>query len=130
MKTRVTNKGGKLKKALGNHVLLEFHGCPPDIIKDSQKVEEIFLKAATASKAHIVDSLFHRFNPHGVSGVVIISESHFAVHTWPEYNYVAIDLFSCSENIDFEKAVEYLRTYLKPKSVSMIEFKRGVLVDQ
>ena len=115
------------KEALGYHILLEFHGCVTSVIRDSNKVEQILLKAAKVSQAHIVDSLFHKFNPHGVSGVVVISESHFAIHTWPEYGYVAIDLFSCSKEIDLGKAMEYLKKQFKPKSVSMVELKRGIL---
>ncbi|MDI6840934.1 MAG: adenosylmethionine decarboxylase [bacterium] len=127
MKTNAISAGRKLKRVLGVHILMEFHGCPSDIIKDSNSVKKFFLKAAKISGAHIVNSIFHNFNPHGVSGVVVISESHFSVHTWPEYRYVALDLFSCSEDIDLEKAVEYLKTCLRPKSVSAIELKRGIL---
>lgn len=123
MMTQVTRK----EKILGYHVLLEFHGCSPRTIEDSSKVEQVLLKAAKLSKAHIVDSLFHTFNPHGLSGIIVIAESHFAIHTWPEYRYAAIDLFSCSEKIDLETVVEYLKKHLKPKSVSVVELKRGMI---
>ena len=123
-RTVKSNKSGK--EALGVHILLEFHGCPSHIIEDSDKVKEIFLEAARISRAHIVDSLFHKFNPHGVSGIIVIAESHFAVHTWPEYGYASIDLFSCSKDIDFESAIQCLKENLKPKTVSTVELKRGV----
>lgn len=122
MTTRVIKK-----KTLGYHMLIEFHGCSLRIIADSDRVELILLEAAKLSKAHIVDSLFHKFNPHGVSGVVVIAESHFAIHTWPEYGYAAVDLFSCSKKIDLETMVEYLKKRLKPKSVSIVELKRGII---
>ena len=115
------------KEGLGYHVLMEFHGCSQDIIADSDEVEQILLKAAEISKAHVVESIFHKFNPHGVSGVIIISESHFTIHTWPEHGYAALDLFSCSREIDLDAMIDYLKTRLKPKSVSQVEFKRGVI---
>ena len=117
----------KKHEALGTHILLEFHGCPPDFIKNSGRVEKLFLKAAEISKAHIVKTVFHHFNPHGVSGVVVISESHFAVHTWPEHQFVAIDLFSCSKDLQMDKAIDYLRKHLAPKAVSTLRLDRGIL---
>jgi len=122
MMTRAVSK----KEALGDHILLEFHGCPSHIIEDSDRVEKIFLEAARISRAHIVNSLFHKFNPHGVSGIIVISESHFAIHTWPEHEYAALDLFSCSKNIDLESTIQYLKENLKPKAVSTVELKRGI----
>lgn len=133
MMTKVTKKkasssaNGGTQRVLGYHTLIEFHGCSPRTIADSDKVASILLEAAKISKAHIVDSLFHKFNPHGVSGVIVISESHFTIHTWPEYGYAAIDLFSCSKKINVPAMVEYLKKSLKPKTTSVIELKRGIL---
>jgi len=117
----------KKQDALGTHILLEFHGCPTEAITSSDKVEKIFLKAAEISKAHLVKTVFHHFNPHGVSGVVVISESHFAVHTWPEHKFAAIDLFSCSKDLEMDKAIDYLKKQLSPKAVSILRLDRGVL---
>jgi S-adenosylmethionine decarboxylase proenzyme len=118
----------RYKKVLGYHTLLEFHGCPPSELCDSKKVENTFLEAAKLSQAHVINTTFHHFNPHGISGVVIISESHFAIHTWPEHGYAAIDFFSCSENLKIEKAIEYLKKQLKPTHINAVEFKRGLLL--
>jgi len=117
-----------LKKTLGHHVLLEFHGCDRSIISDSKTVEKIFLKAANEAKANIVKSVFHYFNPYGVSGVVVISESHLSIHTWPEFGYAAIDLFTCSEDLDIDRAIEILREELKPTDVTVLELKRGTFI--
>lgn len=112
--------------ALGSHILLEFHNCSASL-KDSAKVREVLLGAAGVAHAHIVDSFFHQFNPHGVSGVIVISESHFAIHTWPEHNYAAIDLFSCSEDLLAEDAIKFMKEAFKPKTVSMLKLDRGNL---
>ncbi len=114
-------------KELGVHTILEFYGCPPENLQKSEEVEKIFRTASEISNAHIVDSLFHHFNPYGVSGVVVIAESHFTVHTWPEHGYAAIDFFSCSEDVDLNKAISFLKEKLKPAYVSRMDIKRGIL---
>ena len=83
--------------------------------------------AAIACGATIVNSVFHTFNPHGVSGVVVIAESHLAIHTWPEYSFAAIDVFTCGQSIDPWLAIRQLKKYFKAKSIKTIEFKRGEL---
>jgi S-adenosylmethionine decarboxylase len=114
-------------KALGYHILLEFYNCDKKALNSRKHVESALMEAARRSKAHIVQSVFHQFNPHGVSGVVVISESHFSVHTWPEYGYAAIDLFSCGESIDYKAAMKVLTEKLKSKHVTSIALQRGLL---
>ena len=114
-------------KSLGNHLLIELYDCSRDVINDVGKVEEIMPEAVRISGATIVQSIFHKFNPHGVSGVVVIAESHFSIHTWPEYGYCAVDIFTCGESIDTRKALQYLRKRLGAKSISVFEAKRGML---
>ena len=94
--------------ALGRHLTAEFHDCSSSILADAKKLEELFLTAAKVSGATVVASHFHSFSPQGVSGVVIISESHFAVHAWPEHDYAAVDLFTCGDSVDFGKALDCL----------------------
>ena len=94
---------------------------------ESKFIESTLMEAARRSKAHIVQSVFHQFNPHGVSGVVVISESHFSVHTWPEYGYAAVDLFSCGESIDYKTAMNSLATKLKSKHVTSVAIQRGLV---
>ena len=83
-------------------------------------------KAARDSNATIVNSVFHRFNPHGVSGVVVIAESHLAIHTWPEYNYAAVDLFTCGSSVDPWIAFDVLRHCLEADTFKTREVKRGL----
>ncbi|NBC82275.1 MAG: adenosylmethionine decarboxylase [Bacteroidetes bacterium] len=93
---------------LGNHMLAEFHECDSDVLNNSGKLEQIMTEAAKLAGATVVSTHFHSYSPTGQSGVVVIQESHFAIHTWPEYNYAAVDLFTCSAKMDFEKAYDYL----------------------
>jgi S-adenosylmethionine decarboxylase proenzyme len=114
-------------KALGRHILAEFFECDKDILNDAQLVEAYMKRAAIECGATIVSSTFHTFNPHGVSGVVVIAESHLAIHTWPEYGYAAIDVFTCGETVNPAIAKQVLKNYLRSESVSIIEVKRGEL---
>lgn len=94
--------------ALGRQMTIEFYDCKSATLTDAAALEQVFLQAAEVSGAHVVDSVFHSFQPQGVSGVVVISESHFAVHAWPEHDYAAVDLFTCGSGVDFDLAVKSL----------------------
>jgi len=112
-------------RALGHHLLTEFYGCGHDILNDVGRIKNLMDEAAVRSGASIVESVFHRYSPHGVSGVVVIEESHLAIHTWPIYGYAAVDLFMCGEAVDLWKAYEYLKQSLTPDSTSTKEIVRG-----
>jgi len=88
-----------MAKSLGRHIIAEFYECDKDILDDVDKIEELMKKASIESGATIVTSTFHRFLPHGVSGAVIVSESHFAIHTWPEYGYASVDIYTCGDHV-------------------------------
>jgi S-adenosylmethionine decarboxylase proenzyme len=114
-------------KALGRHILVEFYDCDREILNDLHTIESSMKDAAVNSGATIVKSVFHLFNPHGVSGVVVIAESHLAIHTWPEYGYAAVDLFTCGESVDPWEAFDFLKEKFKAKNQFTMELKRGQL---
>jgi len=114
-------------KHLGRHVLAEICGCEFDILNDINKVEEIMVNAALEAGAEVRECVFHKFSPQGVSGVVVISESHLAIHTWPELGYAAVDVFTCGEKVDPWDACKYLTSHFKAKNMIAKETKRGVL---
>ncbi|MEM1124474.1 MAG: adenosylmethionine decarboxylase, partial [Bacteroidota bacterium] len=111
-------------KYLGKHYLLELYDCPADILSDPKFIGEKMKKAAQVMKASIVESTFHHFNPLGVSGVIIIKESHLTIHTWPEYGYAAVDIFTCGK-IDMDNGISYLRKALKSEKVEIKKLGRG-----
>jgi len=113
--------------ALGRHILAEYYGCDIKILNDVKLIEHYMREAVLKSGATIIDSTFHRFNPHGVSGVVVIAESHMALHTWPEYGYAAVDFFTCGDRVDPWKAFNYLSTKFKSANSSSKEIKRGLI---
>ena len=113
--------------ALGRHLLVELNDCNPAILMSLREVTDAMVSAAKESKATIVDVSFHEFNPFGLSGMVVIAESHLAIHTWPEYNYAAVDIFTCGDLIQPEVAARYLIERFGCKNHSMVEIKRGIL---
>ena len=112
-------------QALGYHTLIELYNCNPTKINNTKLVEETLLKAAEIANLSVVKSTIHHFNPIGVSGVVVIKESHIAIHTWPEYNYVALDFFTCNTSYNLESAIDYIYTIFEAKSIEQKEIKRG-----
>ena len=113
--------------ALGRHILAEFYGCNEEILNDVGKVERAMVDAALEAGAEVREVAFHKFSPQGVSGVVVISESHLAVHTWPELGYAAVDVFTCGDTVDPWDACRYLVTSLQATDVDATEVKRGLL---
>lgn len=116
--------------ALGIHLLLELRDCNPDILRSLEKVKSALVLAAKKAKATIISTSFHEFNPFGISGVVVIAESHLTIHTWPEYSYAAVDIFTCGDTIKPEVAAAYLVKAFECKNPSLVEMKRGVLSHQ
>ena len=110
---------------LGWHILVEFSLCERAKIDDIEYVEKVMNESALLAWATIVKSVFHKFSPQGVSGVVVIEESHFAIHTWPEHGFAAVDLFTCSEKMDYQKAIDYLSKAFVSKDYSFKLIERG-----
>lgn len=98
---------------------MDFHRCQSSLLADVARVREVMLASARDSGATIIDSHFHEFSPQGISGVVVITESHFAVHTWPEYGFAAVDIFTCGKSIDFDRAIAVLEEGFQASVVSM-----------
>lgn len=114
-------------RTLGRHLLVEFYNCDPKILTDVGAIEDIFVGAAKKAGAHIVDVVFHTFNPHGVSGVVVIQESHLAIHTWPEHAFASVDIYTCGNSVNPWVCYNHINKMLKAKSATAMEMKRGVL---
>ncbi len=112
-------------EALGRHLLVELFSCAEDILDDLGRIETFMKEAARVSGATIVESVFHRFQPHGISGVVIIAESHLAIHTWPEHGYAAVDFFTCGADIDYWQAHDFLKKSFAAGDSEVRELLRG-----
>ena len=115
--------------ALGRHLLLELFDCDPDAFSNLEGVKHTLVEAARRAQATIVDVVFHEFNPFGISGVVVIAESHLSVHTWPEYRYAAVDIFSCGDVLQPEVAANYLVEQFGAERTSVVEMQRGMFMN-
>ena len=115
-------------QALGKHVILELHDCDRKRLSNCEFLRETLLEACRRAGATILGNSFHVFSPYdGVSGVIIIAESHLSIHTWPEYRYAAVDIFACGNSLHPERAVEFMVHELKAGNHSIIELERGII---
>jgi S-adenosylmethionine decarboxylase proenzyme len=114
-------------QALGRQVLVEFYDCAEDAFADEAALRQHVRDAITASGGTIVTDVFHRFNPYGITGIVVITESHVAIHTWPEHRYVAIDIFTCGSTLDPWIIRDVLAQRLRPANTASMELQRGAI---
>lgn len=112
--------------SLGSHLLVELYGCNHEALEQEQTVGAAMREAAVQSEATVVAQSFHEFKPYGVSGAVIIQESHYTIHTWPEHGYAAVDLFYCGGTVKVHKAIEVLRERFQPQRLKFLVVRRGI----
>jgi S-adenosylmethionine decarboxylase len=111
---------------IGYHYLVEASGCDPDVIGDPGRTRAALLEAARCGRMETKTSYFYRFSPSGVSGMVIVAESHLSIHTWPEDGYAAIDVYVCGEASEPEEAIEVVLRAFGAAHAHVTEVKRGV----
>ena len=116
--------------ALGRHLLLELRECNKAVLDDLKYLENALVSAAKEAGATVIDKSFHQFAPQGVSGVVLIAESHLSLHTWPEHAYAAVDIFTCGTTVKIEVAADAMIRQLGSKDPSVLEVKRGMFVQE
>lgn len=115
-------------KVLGWHWLVDYFHCSK-LPTDPLILEAILITAAESAGATVVQSCFHQFSPHGLSGVVVIAESHLAAHTWPEHDVLCLDLFSCSDKINAQVAIDFIAERIQAGKVDRRKMTRGILID-
>ncbi len=117
-------------KSMGRHILAEIYGCDFDILNNVKKIEKIMVDAALKAGAEVRECVFHKFSPQGVSGVVVISESHLTIHTWPELGYAAVDVFTCGDQVNPWDACNYLSEHFKAAECKAEETVRGITAER
>ena len=113
--------------ALGTQLLLELKHCNADLLDDLPYIRDALLQAANKTGATVIGQSFHQFSPQGVTGVVAIAESHLCIHTWPEFGYAAVDIFTCGEGFKPREAAKMIVESLECSEHSITEIMRGVL---
>ncbi len=114
-------------EARGTHIICELSGCDARVLTDLGRVRSIMVAAAKAANAEILKVAFHRFHPQGVSGVIVIAESHLSIHTWPESGYAALDFYTCGDHTDPWRACEYAAERLGARTMLTTAIKRGIV---
>jgi S-adenosylmethionine decarboxylase len=115
----------RIKEELPNSIHLTADFESPKVINDPQKIRRILFAAAKAANNTPLRSAVYKFPVQGVTGVILLAESHIALHTWPECNYMAVDIFTCGDKTQPSKALEYLKKVFAPRNVIVREIKRG-----
>lgn len=113
-------------KALGRHIVAELSHCDPEILTDLERVQAAMIQAALVARAEIRELAFHRFYPTGVSGVVVLAESHLAIHTWPDLGYAAIDVYTCGDTAEPWRACRYLAEQFSCGQMHTTVMDRGI----
>ena len=109
-----------------DHLILDCYGCPPDLLDNIKIVEMAMLETAEKIKAHVLRSDFHKFAPQGVSGILLIAESHLSIHTWPERGYAAIDVFTCGNHTLTHLAPAHIEMCFRVKTMKIRRLERDV----
>jgi len=122
----MTGEKFKVGLRLGRHIVIELMDCPPELLDSIEFLKKTLREAAIASNSTVISDYFYKFKPQGVSGFVLIAESHISIHTWPEYGYAAVDIYTCGNDTDPWKGLEVLTKRLKPKRLLISEIERGV----
>jgi S-adenosylmethionine decarboxylase len=110
---------------LANHMLVELRECSSELLDNPVALKELLSEAVRRGGGTIVTDVFHTFNPHGVSGVIVIAESHVAIHTWPEHRYAAVDIFSCGTKLNHALIRDWIAAGMAASDVECRQLTRG-----
>lgn len=113
-----------LRQGVGRHLIAECWGCNERIFSETA-IQKALEEAVRETGATLLRLFIHTFEPHGVSAVAVISESHIFIHTWPEKRYLALDAFTCGNTVP-EKALEVICRYFEPQHIKSLTLVRGV----
>lgn len=114
-----------VRKTRGLHILIDLSGCDPHQINSKKFWNDTLTGAANVAGMEILHTYFHEFKPQGITGFLLLSTSHISIHSWPEYNYAACDVFSCSDDANTLKAAEFLIQAVESTKKRIQKIKRG-----
>jgi len=120
--------GMKVYDTVGAHILADFWGCDYTRLNDAGELRRALHRAAEVAKMTVLGEEWHQFSPCGLTGMLLLAESHISIHTYPESGYAAVDIFTCGGG-ETDKALEHLQDVLQPVKVRKYNIRRGVLAD-
>lgn len=118
----------KNSKPNGVHYLLGFFGCDGKQINSEKFWKKTVVDSVKGTKIKILHKYFYNFNPYGITGFLLLSSSHMSIHTWPEYDYAACDVFSCSTDGETKKIIKYLEKNIAHKRIKTKKINRGYII--
>jgi len=107
------------------HILIELYRCDFEKLNDESFLRCTLNRAAKLAKATVLNLISNKFEPQGVTAIALLAESHISIHTWPESNYSAVDIFTCGQNMLPELASQYLIEALKAEEHSLRIIQRN-----
>lgn len=110
---------------VGTHCILELYNCPEHLLNDVALIKQALRRAAENARSTLLDEITYQFNPHGVTAVALLAESHISLHTWPELGYLAADVFTCGQHTQPEDACQYLLETFCAGSHAFFKLPRG-----
>lgn len=113
----------------GIHCIAELYDCPKNLLNDEGHIQQAIRGAVRHGMATILHEVSHSFHPQGVTALALIAESHVAIHTWPEYGYAAVDVFTCGDRASAVQACEYLIKAMGAKRHSLKKLNRGMAIN-
>ncbi|MEM4466590.1 MAG: adenosylmethionine decarboxylase [Nitrososphaerota archaeon] len=117
-------------KSLGRHLIVEMYGCLHKLLTDLDLAKKVLRESVESCGATYMGEFNTIFDNGGFSYIILIAESHISIHTWPEYNYIALDIFTCGEKVDPWKAYEVITRYYQPSKINIVELKRGIVEEK
>lgn len=118
-------KNNHINTEFGRHLLVEFWECEFAVLNDEARIRQSLVDAVYKGGAFLIDVCVHKFSPNGVTGAATLSESHICIHTWPENNYAAIDIFMCGKGDPYQ-SLQSLESNFQPKYKKIREVIRGI----
>ena len=111
----------------GHHIILDLYHCSDSAIRDEDLILQAFQHAIQLSQVTAIDTLHHKFSPHGVTAIALLAESHMSIHTWPEHGYAAIDIYTCGDNLNSELALQHMASVLEPQTYRTRRLERPII---
>jgi len=112
----------------GVHIVLDLYGVDPQLLDDSSFIDRLIARAIEESGLKSIGTLSHKFQPIGYTAITLLTSSHISIHTWPEYGYAAVDIFSCDDREKALKAAEIIVSGLRPRRLRRVLRQRGFVV--
>lgn len=125
---RIGEEAQALQRPLGRHCLIELYGVSADLLNDLEFTRTAITEASRLAGSTLLREVLHQFNPHGVTALGLLAESHIAIHTWPEYGFAAVDVFLCGDRVTPKAACDYLTSVYKPTFYTFQELQRGTVL--